>query len=424
MTALRNLPYIALGLLAMPFVLPALLMQVTIGLLRQVVQKKDITFDSAYLRQHLIVEAVEPKALQAQVAALQDKAKTLATDRDWQGAAAWFAELDRARAALGNGERQLHIALNQFRFTLSEFYEAPLYCNEEYAFHIPADVMVSLKAALDADPDNYALAALLGQLHLDCGWAARGSDYAHEVAEGGWQVMNLHYDEARKIVTRFDAVAYDSPLLAEVQYTLNIGIENGADRLQDTIDDWVDLDPTDARAYRRHAFHCLERWFGSDEFLVAEADRMATRKSAQMGDAAYALMICHGLTHDEEIARHVDIPRYLKGLEALLVQTGADPMATLRILKDATAGTTPEPTLTSLIFGDEDHDAMAQIRSGLAGLMRTHLRAYTQRGWASGVESLLKSLAPAYQAELQRGATVTIGLDGVTVSEPPARDAA
>ena len=418
MTALRNLPFMALGLLALPIVLLGLLLRTPLGIALWATRKRDTTFDAAYLRKHLVVEAVEPKAHQAQVAALQDKAKTLAADHDWQGAATWFAQLDRSRAALGNGERQLHVALNQFRLTLCEFYEFPLYCNEEYAFHIPEGVMVSLKATLDADPDNYALAALLGLLHLDCGWAARGSDTADQVADGDWQVMNLHYDEARKIVTRFDAVAYDSPLLAEVQYTLNIGIENGADRLQDTIDDWVDLDPTDLRAYRRHAFHCLDRWFGDAEFLVAEADRLATRKSAEMADAAYALMICHGLTYQEDIASRADVPRYLQGLEALLVQTRQDPMATLRILKDANLGATPTPSFSALFFPDEDHAAMTQIKAGLLGLMRTHLRAYTQRAWSNGVDHLLQTLAPAYQAELERGAIVTIDMDGVRVTEP------
>lgn len=417
MTALRNLPFMALGLLALPFMLFGLILRAPLSIALWATKKRDTTFDAAYLRKHLVVEAVEPKAHEAQVAALQDKAKTLAIDQDWQGAATWFAQLDRSRAALGNGERQLYVALNQFRFTLCEFYESPLYCNEEFAFHIPEGVMVSLKAALDADPDNYALAALLGLLHLDCGWAARGNDTADQVADGDWQVMNLHYDEARKIVTRFDAVAYDSPLLAEVQYTLNTGIENGADRLQDTIDDWVDLDPTDPRAYRRHAFHCLDRWFGDAEFLVAEADRLATRKSAEMGDAAYALMICHGLTYQEDIAPLVDIPRYLQGIDALLVQAASDPLALLRLFKDATRGATPVKTLSSILFHDEDHAAMADIKPKLLGMMRSHVRSYVKGAWFGGIDDFLQTLAAAYQAELERGATVTIDMDGVRVTE-------
>ncbi len=419
MPALRTFPMMALGLAALPLVGLVMAGRLPGAIARHMTSKRNTLFTDDYLLKHLVVEDITPQAREAAVDALQDRAKALAEAQDWTAIAAWIEELDQSRPAFTDGERHLNVVLDQLRWTICEFYEAPLYCNEEYAFGIPVAVMATLKATLDGDPDNYALAAFLGRLHLDCGWAARGSDAANTVAAGEWATMNEHYAEARNLVTRFDPVAYNSPFLAEVQYLLNIGLENGADRLQDTIDDWVDLDPTDPRAYRRHAFHCLDRWFGDAEFLASEADRLATRLDVEMGDAAYFLVISHGLTHQEDIAHHVDVPRYLNGLDTLLDRTGSDPLTTLRLFYDANRGAVPEGAFSGL-FPNKDDKAMQEIKAGLAPLMRKHVRAYCQRAWPTGVRSFLKALAPAYQNELEVGAIVSVTPDGVTVSDPSA----
>lgn len=61
---------------------------------------------------------------------------------------------------------------------------------------------------------------------------------------------------------------------------------------------------------------------------------------------------------------------------------------------------------------------MADIKPRLLGMMRSQVRSYIKGAWYGGIDDFLQTLAPAYQAELERGAIVTIDMDGVRVTEP------
>ncbi|MFY0690885.1 MAG: hypothetical protein JXR14_03075 [Paracoccaceae bacterium] len=375
------------------------------------------------LKKRLIIRATDRDEEAAEREVLAHEVDACLAKGDWLELAAAIRHLDQTRNATRSGVRHLEIAMQYLRARTAIAYEDPDGCSYEISFDFAPELIFELTQLHEDNPDNYALAAILARLHLDCGWAARGSRWANAVGESGWAAMNEHYHRARNIITRFDPVAYNSPLLAEIQYRLCVGLENGRDRLLEAFADWSELDPTNLTVYRQHAYHCLPRWFGDYKILEeqAEAARLATRD--KFGDAAYTVMMMHALRFEDGAAHYLKPDLFLRGLESLMETFESDPYrftSTLSELEDAL-----EHHYYHLLGAKRAKKRVAKvIRAGLPAIMRRHLRFFCSVAWDQPEDDFLMAVAPAFSKELDQGATVAVTARGVNVIAPQEAEAA
>ncbi|PTX54024.1 hypothetical protein C8N43_2829 [Litoreibacter ponti] len=416
-TFFRSLPGMGLGLLALPFVALGALQRLPAALLRRF-QGEGAGFKAEFLEANLVIDSFTDPANEAAQDALHDRVTALLDKEDWVGMAAFLEELDQTRARLPNGITSLSVALNKLRWLVSDFYENPLFCNDEIAFSVNASVLEAVTEAHRANPENYALAALLGRLHLDCGWAARGSDWAHRVDEEGWAALNSHYAQARALVTRFDPIAYNSPFLAEVQLLMNIGLSEGYDRFQSAVEDWVELDPTDRRIYRLAAFYSLERWFGGDEEAVEMAALCAELSKDTLSDGAYFLVAAHAMHHDEEVTRYVDVDRFVASFRTILRASASNSFAQTRLLAALDDALTPHSPF-SLVFDDPDGRVMLLLRKRTGEVLRENVPQLDHTAIRGRMAQLRAILSYGFEEELRRGARVSLSGGTVEITEPP-----
>ncbi|NNK78270.1 MAG: hypothetical protein HKP40_06110 [Litoreibacter sp.] len=369
------------------------------------------------LKKRLIIRATDRDEEAAERQVLADEVDACLAKGDWLELAASFRHLDQTRNATRSGVRHLEIAMQYLRARTSVSFEEPNGCSYEMTFDFSPELISELTELQEDNPDNYALAAILARLHLDCGWAARGSRWADAVGESGWVAMNEHYHRARNIITRFDPVAYNSPLLAEIQYRLCVGLENGRERLLESFTDWSDLDPTNLTVYRQHAYHCLPRWFGDYKTLEqqAEAARLATRDA--FGDAAYTVMMMHALRFEDGAAHYLKPDLFLSGLDSLLQTFESNPYrftATCSELQDAL-----EHQYYHLLGAKRAKKRVAKvIRAGLPAIVRRHLSVFCSVAWDQPEDDFLIAVAPAFSDELDSGATVAVTARGINVIDP------
>ncbi len=355
------------------------------------------------LKERLIIPVSYGSRDQAEIDEIEEQITQLLETRDWAGLARMLEAIDQGRGSTPSGIRHLEIATYYIRGHLSAFYEDPSALNYEYAFGFSAETLRDVHDACEAFPTSYALAALLARLHIDCGWAARAQTDPTE--------MRNHYDIARRLITRFDPVAHNSPFLAEIQYRLCIGLEDGHHRLGTAFRDWCDLDMGNLALYRLHAFYCLPDWFGSSGILQSEACAASLYSHEELGAAAYAAMMLHALKFDKSVAAQMDVDLCLQGVGDLLRQVDSNPFrvtATLRDIVDALRadygfGNGPDPAF--LRMAD-------RFRKGLAPVLRPHLSVYCAPAWPDAHDEFLEWASCAFTAELAAGQIITIEPDG------------
>ncbi len=364
------------------------------------------------LRRRLIITATDMDDEASERQVICNDVQEYLDQSDWHMLADYIGHLDRTRNSTPSGLRHLEIATTYLRATLATDVQAPDASNYLASYNQSEATLRDLRKASDADPDNYTLAALLALLHLDCGWFARGSGWANAVGESGWAAMNTHYHIARDVITRFDPIAYGSPLLAEIQYRLCVGLENGRDRLAASFLDWVDLDPTNLTVYRQHAYHCLPRWYGDYKILEQQARLAAETSHDALGDGAYSVMMMHAMRFEDGAAHYLKPERFVDGLNDLLTHFESEPYrvtATFSEMLDSL-----QPHYHHLLGAKRAKKRVSrQVTARIAPVIRTHLKLFCSVAWSQKEDQFLTLAARGYQQDLKNGATVTVGQNGV-----------
>lgn len=360
------------------------------------------------LKTRLIIPVQHGSRDQAEIDEIDETVSALLTSRDWGGLARLIEILDQSRKATPSGIRHLEIASFYIRGHLSDFYEEPNAQNFEYAFGFSPETMSELHDACEAFPDSYALSALLARLHIDCGWAARGNADLSE--------MRAHFDVAHRLITRFDPVAYNSPFLAEIQYRLCIGIDNGHTRLGSAFMDWCDLDTSNMTIYRLHAFYCLPAWFGSADTALQEARAAYHHTKSKLGATAYSIMMLQAVTYDKSVLSGLDVDLCLRGFDDYLTSVESDSFRVTAMLRDIVAAlNTPDPKACG---PDASDKAISdQFVNGLGPVLRPHLSAYNAPAWPNAQDVFLEWASCAYLPELSKGDQVTLGPKGAEIRQ-------
>lgn len=273
----------------------------------------------------------------------------------------------------------------------------------------------ALEETLEEYPEDYAVALVLGEAHLDLAQIAAdaGLDPAADIAAAG------------ALLDRFNALELNSPALANLRRRHS---EMSGRDLQETLDDYEDLAElapeyagtlTDLGSY-------LARNPGGPERLAQEAQRYGDLLGDVWGRGALGWIMLSALATDPALLPKVRGGAVTDGLQDILNRR-EDPFTANLVaayLTQALSGRAqPRPSR-----------AEPALRAALIEILRSDIRVLVPQAWAiaagrptpcqlslpSGSDDPEAALAPAramleeaYAAELSAGGRVSITPDGV-----------
>ena len=244
---------------------------------------------------------------------------------------------------------------------------------------IDAPLMAGIEAlehVLAEHPDSPALAAIVAMTHIDLGWAWRGTGWKIEVPERNKEAFSAHFDRAVNIMSTFDAITYDSPLLAATHCALAPGRTEAASDVAQRFDTWIDLDPKNPQAYRAFGARMLPRCHGSYDQLELAARRTAGRTHDVWGAGAYTWVMLDAISSDPHACVRVDLEFFMDGLDDILSYAGDQHTVNLLLAYCAN-------TMGATQTGDNETDLVrTQIAAAADWIARDHLTELHPMLWA------------------------------------------
>jgi hypothetical protein len=265
--------------------------------------------------------------------------------------------------------------------------------------------------------DDYVVACIVAQSHMDIGWAWRGNGWDPEVPTRNRAAFAAHFDRARDIMERFDHEPIDSPLIAATCCALLSGPDGAQRGGADRYERLIDLNPHNPRPMRAMGNHLLPRWFGSYEELELEARRTAARTQKIWGAGGYTWVQFDAISCDDQACANLDLDFFVEGLRDILTRK---PNAYTANLLAAYCANTMGQTSA----GHDEADQMrAQIATAAGWIVREHLTelhpmiwAHAARGFdnnlrvrsssrfaASGREDAMRIIAGLFSREIASG---------------------
>ncbi|WP_284162594.1 hypothetical protein [Frigidibacter sp. SD6-1] len=303
---------------------------------------------------------------------------------DWRGLARMIEGWDRTRAHAPHGNRLAHVALEGLG---------------ELAGNDP-EVIKEIDAALHIAPQAYGLAAMAAHLHMQMGWAYRGTDWARNVDALQWAGMHKSFNRARKILSAYEPTEYDSPLLASLPAGALAGADNAAQAVVPIFRKWVDLDPGDEAAYSSAANFLMPRWCGSHAAHEAEAQRAASL----YGPASYALFYLGSLRCEPLLLGHIDTALFARGVMALVERAENCPAYSAWLVQEIYP-------VANTSFGTPEKRAALHML--VCDLMRNHMNAIVPDYWQGGEAVALWFLSEAVADDIDAGAHFRFGEKGI-----------
>lgn len=291
---------------------------------------------------------------QPALAALQDRLDARRLAQDWAGLHGLLAEWDRARAALPDGRRKTAAAL----------------CLLLDDARVPAGSFV---ARAESAPDDPIAAALAAEALL------RGQPGPGHIALAAARLAGL------------EPAAHGSPLLAAAQYHLHLARGAGINRLCDSFDDWVDLDPSDLAPWREHGRPLLAR-AGAGEVAVAAA-RCEWQTGRWLGRGGYALFLLPVLGADPALWDRIDPDHLAAALLDLGRRWHHDQPAINRLA-----------AALDRLGAKAPPDQQPLLRRTYRQLLETSLNTLVPDAWDLPEPAARRRLADAFLAELATGA--------------------
>ena len=275
----------------------------------------------------------------------------------------------------------------------------------------------ALEHVLAEFPNDYIIACIVAQAHMDIGWAWRGTGWNVEVPERNRDAFTAHFDRAADIMTQHCVDEDSSPLVATTWCSLMSGPEIDKHRMADRYEKLIDLNPHNPRPMRAMGNHLLPRWFGSYEELELEARRTAARTQHIWGAGGYTWVQFDAVSYDDQACANLDVEFFIEGLRDILARS---PDAyTINLLAAYCANTIGETC--------SGHDEADQNRMLIAActrwIVREHMTelhpmiwAHAARGFdnnlrirsssrfaASGREDAMRIIAALFSREISAG---------------------
>lgn len=275
-------------------------------------------------------------------------------------------------------------------------------------------------------PNDPIIATIVALAHVDVGWAWRGTGWGSSVPEINRQKYMAHFERAAEILSPFNGIELDSPLVASAQCALLAGQADPHARIADDYEDLIDLNPGNYRHMRALGYHLLPNWFGSYEDVDLQARRTAARTEDIWGAGGYTWVCFDAIAIDERACAHVDADFFVDGLKDIVALHPEQEMINLLAAYCAVAmrqgqGTSSEADLPRM-----------QIIECAEWLIRDHLTevhpliwAHAQDGFdnnarvtslsrfaARGRDYALQVISDMFRDDINRGIDITFTPDG------------
>ena len=338
--------------------------------------------------------------------------------RDWPALGQRLGKLDRRRAALPSGARIAPaIAIELFRHIAGPETCRKLDRGQSVNEAELPDALFEplLDCIVLAEPDP-ALHFLAAQLYLELGWARHGSDQTQDLTPDRLDAARTCFDTAHQILEEIAPQAPHSAYFAEVNYRVRAAEGSTMEDLFSLFTRWRRSDPTTLTPFAVHGLNMLPRWYGEADSVSSFANIAWAKTHEKMGAAAYAATYLSAMEVDPQIMLGMDVPAFREGLMDMM-QHSDDPDVTcnaiLRILWEVSAdahGLTGREA-TSL------RRARCELRELFFYLVRHALGPVMPDVWAGRwtEAKILHAVAEAFEADIQAGHRVSIGLDGAKV---------
>lgn len=377
-------------------------------------------FSTEDLIEHLIIPVSEEDPDTEAALEITDHCEAFVKKHDWAGLADYLTALEQSQSTVPSGKRMLEVVLHYIRDSLSELYEAPNEVNFETSFVYSSRVLDAIEASYLENPGNYMLAAILGRFHLDCAWSARGSKPMDELDRPTKSIISDHTKLVGQIITKFDPIAYNSSLLAEVQYSyVALKDSDNLTRLMCAFDDWAELDPSNLTPYRHHAFFVHNLHGEADDTLVEAEARRAVELGADVcGAGAYTVMFLQALRFHQASFAYLDTDKFVAGFDDIMMALKKDPVRLIYLLEQVVERFPSPKHPNSADMTRVARAKSAQIRLGLAPIVRKYISVLYSVAWDLEETDFLHAVAPSFAEELERGATVELTEGGILVTEP------
>ena len=234
----------------------------------------------------------------------------------------------------------------------------------------------ALEAVLAEYPDDYAIAMIVAQSHMDMGWAWRGGRWNIEISDNNREAFCAHFDRAADILAPFKDLHPKPASLAAAECAQRAGREDGSDKIADAYETLITLDPSNARTMRAMGNHLLPRWFGDYNTLELEARRTAARTQEIWGAGAYTWVQFDAIAFDDLACARLDVAFFVDGLRDILART--TDQYTVNLLAAYCAN-----TIGNSSGGNDEAD---QVRNQIADcskwIIREHLTELHPMLWA------------------------------------------
>ncbi len=290
----------------------------------------------------------------------------------------------------------------------------------------------ALESVLSEFPDDYAIAAVVAQAHMDIGWSWRGTDWTHEIPERNQKLFEAHFSRAQEILESFKKTSQVSPLLAGARCSLVVAHPQPALQIGDAYERLIDLNPVNVAPMRTLGNLLLPRWFGSYDALELEARRTAGRGQNTWGNGGYAWVYLDALRVDQGAARALDVDFFLDGLRDILY---LQPDQHIANLLAAYTGITMSPARTPIEAPDVVREVRAAIHGLFDNILRDNLKELHPLLWAEadlgpnpgvflpprsallrkGHDAARNAIAANFVSELRSGFTLDFGRGGLNL---------
>lgn len=417
MTFLKTTALLLIGLLLLPFLMllnfgtfgsffKILFNGLTDVSLSEPEYRKQITFQQLITTPSLTTQENAYKAIAARVQA-----------QDWLGMARHIRMWDQDRTKCEAGFSLAPIGLGAVQRCLAEAAYEGNPCHPDSFVVLPEAMIDQFETLAALHTEEYVFLALAAHARCHRAWVSRGTDYAAYVSEDGWAGMATQFEKAQWLLSRYDPVEMNAPLLAAARHALLAFMPDAHKYVYQYYEEWSALDPMDMRPHNQHAMMMLPRWFGSAHDLQLAAQKAANATRDQTGDAAYFAMYSTALDMWDENVLEIDFAAFEQGAHDLFALRGNDPAYVARRLEEMSWWTADGAEKSyPPHFHDRYRDLAIRLKALRKDLLCTRLTAIHGLSWADQVRGALDEVSALFQEDIKAGATFVIDQNGITVT--------
>ncbi len=295
--------------------------------------------------------------------------------------------------------------------------------------------VTALECMIEEHSNSYALALIVAHMHIDIGWAWRGSAGREFVSKVNQDAFHAHFDRASDILSRFCPKKIQSPALMSAHCALLPGHPHPAKRLNANFEALIKLDPHNSRHMRSLGNYLLPSWYGDFEQLDLQARRIAATTYDLWGAGGYTWVWFDALLVDPAGLEVVEIEYFLDGVLDVLDRVRDQHVVNLMAAHLFRSWQTAR---NRYLDNGLNQKITLSLRRGFEKVVREHLREIHPLIWGhaeigfdnasriiskerlakKGKEIALHAVAIPFLAGLNAGQTISFTPEGITRIKP------